>query len=349
MDKRVTIKDVANEADISTATVGRVIHKRGYVSQDAIDRVESAIQKTGFRLNMVAQSLRRSRSMTLGLLLTDIVPNPFFAGVEAGLEQEAIRHGYNTLIWNVLSDPERERQGVETFISRQMDAIIFTTPQDPQNVLLAKQTGIPVIQVERPTHIQTHRVLVDNYIGATSATEHLLQLGHQRIAYIGKRFTPNASPQFEIDNQRIRGYIDSLTRHGIVPRDEWFAYGRLYSIEDGYNLMQKLLELKPAITAVLVACDIMASGVLQALYHNGLRVSEDISIIGFDDTYAPYLSPPLTSVRQPVFEIGVSAARLAVEILENPSKFQEDYQTIHLATELIIRSSTGVPYRYSPD
>src|SRR5512133_3565705 len=129
-ERKITMKDVALEAGVSTATVGRVLHKRGYVSATTKAGVENAIQRTGFRLNMVAQSLRRSRSMTIGHLLTSIFPNPFFAGIELGVEGEAIPHGYDVLIWNVLSDPDREREGVETFIRRQIDAIIFTTPVD---------------------------------------------------------------------------------------------------------------------------------------------------------------------------------------------------------------------------
>lgn len=342
------MKDVASAARVSTATVGRVLHSRGYVSPEALDRVNTAIKETGFRLNLVAQSLRRSRSMTLGLLLTVIVPNPFFPGIELGIEQEAMQHGYNVLIWNALSDPERERQGVEVFIRRQMDAIIFATPQDPQNVLLVKQAGIPVIQVERPTHIHTHCVLVDNYIGAVGAMEHLIGLGHRRIAFIGTNNSLPA-PQGEVDRQRLAGYRDTLARYSIIPPEEWIASGDLYSIEDGYRRMQQFLELKPGITAVLVGCDIMAAGVLQAIYQNNLRVPEDLSVIGFDDTYAAFLAPPLTSVQQPVFDIGLSAARLAIQVLGNDGETQDGYQTLHLKTSLKIRSSTGVPNRYYPD
>ena len=347
-DRKVTMEDVARAARVSTATVGRVLHKRGYVSPEAEERVNTAIKDTGFRLNLVAQSLRRSRSMTLGLLLSTIVQNPFFPGIEFGIEQEAMRHGYNVIIWNVLTDPAREREGVEVLICRQIDAILFATPQDPQNVLLAKQAGIPVVQIERPTYIDTHRVLVDNYVGAASAVEHLIQLGHRRIAFIGTSTTPTP-PQDEVDNQRLAGYRDTLIRHGITPLEEWFAAGNLYSIEDGYRQMQKFLELSPGITAVMAACDIMAAGVLQAIYQNGLRVPEDISVIGFDDTYAQFLAPPLTSVQQPVFDIGESAARLAIEVLGNDNESPDGYQTIHLKTSLKIRSSTGVPHRYYPD
>ena len=349
MERKVTMKDVASAAGVSTATVGRVLHQKGYISLEAKERVEAAIHKTGFRINLVAQSLRRSRSMTLGLLLSTIVQNPFFPGIEFGIEQEAMRHGYNVIIWNVLTDPAREREGVEGLIRRQIDAILFCTPQDPQNVLLSKQAGIPVVQIERPTYIDTHRVLVDNYVGAASAMEHLIQLGHRRIAFIGTSVIP-PPPQGEVDNQRLAGYRDTLIRHGITPLDEWFAAGNLYSIEDGYRRMQQFLELKPGITAVLAGCDIMAAGVLQAIYQNGLRVPEDISVIGFDDTYAPFLAPPLTSVQQPVFDIGVSAARLAIEVLDsNGNGSSDEFRTIHLETCLKIRSSTGVPHRYYPD
>jgi LacI family transcriptional regulator len=348
MDRKVTIKDVAIEAGVSTATVGRVLHNEGYISDAAKQKVEQAIQKTGFRLNLVAQSLRRNRSMTIGHLLTSIVPNPFFAGIELGVEQEAIRHGYNVLLWNVLSNPEREREGIETFISRQIDAIIFTTPLMADNVLLVQQNGIPVIQVERPTRVDSHLVLIDNYIGAMQAMEHLIQLGHERIAFIGKKFDYKPERNLTVDWERMTGWHDTLIRHGIIPQPEWCCQANLYSVEDGFRATQHLLGLKQGITAILAACDIIASGVLQAIYQQGLRVPEDISVIGFDDTIAPMLTPALTSVRQPVSEIGIEAVKLAIEVLETPEESQNQYKTHHLETSLVVRQSTGVPRRSFP-
>ena len=162
MSKKPTLKDVAHEAHVSTATVARVLHGRGFVSKEARKQVDEAIQKTGYRLNFLAQSLRQQRTKTIGHLLTSISPNPFFAGVELGVENEAIQNGYSVLIWNVFEDPKREVLGVETFVQRQVDAIIFTTPIDPKNVETALSAQIPVIQVERPTKVQSHKVLVDN-------------------------------------------------------------------------------------------------------------------------------------------------------------------------------------------
>ncbi len=342
MPKKPTLKDVASEAGVSTATVARVLHGRGFVSKDSRKSVEDAIKKTGYRLNVLAQSLRQQRTKTIGHLLTSISPNPFFAGVELGVENEAIRNGYSVLIWNVFEDPQREALGVETFVQRQVDAIIFTTPIEPQNVQTALSAQIPVVQVERPTHVPSHKVLVDNYAGAVSAVEHLIKLGHSRIGYIGgdpRNYLTDSS----VDKQRLTGYRDALLQASIQPSDNWYASGKYYSVEDGYQLMKNFLE-KGEITAIMAACDILAAGALQAIYEHNLRVPEDISVVGFDDTYAPYLSPPLTTVRQPMFEIGQMAARIAIEAQNLEHEPQPGvFRVERLSTQLTVRSSTSSP------
>lgn len=342
MSRKPTLKDVANEAQVSTATVARVLHGRGFVSKESRKQVEEAIQKTGYRLNILAQSLRQQRTKTIGHLLTSISPNPFFAGVELGVENEAIRNGYSVLIWNVFEDPKRETLGVETFVQRQVDAIIFTTPIEPKNVEIALSAQIPVIQVERPTRVESHKVLVDNYAGAASAVEHLINLGHQRIGYIGgdpRNYKTNTS----VDEQRLAGYRDALLKHHISPTEDWYAAGKYYSVEDGFEMMEGFLE-RGEVTAVLAACDILAAGALQSIYKHNLRVPEDISVVGFDDTYAPYLTPPLTTVKQPMFEIGQMAARIAIEALTSDSDPSiANYRVERLSTQLEIRTSTSAP------
>jgi LacI family transcriptional regulator len=317
--------------------VARVLHGRGFVSPASRKRVEAAIESTGYRLNILAQSLRRQRTRTIGHLLTSISPNPFFAGVELGVENEAIQHGYSVLIWNVFEDPRREALGVEAFVQRQVDAIIFTTPIEEKNVQTAISANIPVVQVERPTQVRSHAVLVDNYAGAVSAAEHLIELGHRAIGYIGgdpRSYRTNLS----VDEQRLAGYRDTLVKHGIEPREDWYASGKYYSLEDGYQIMDGFLA-RGEVTAVIAACDILAAGALQAVYHHQLRVPDDISVVGFDDTYASYLAPPLTTVQQPMFEIGQMAARLAIESLDRGEI--EPYRTERLSTRLTVRASTS--------
>lgn len=342
MHKKPTMKDVASKAQVSTATVARVIHGRGFVSKVSRQKVEKAIEQTGYRINILAQSLRRQRTKTIGHLLTSISPNPFFAGVELGVEHEALKNGYSVLIWNVFEEPERERRGVETFIQRQVDAMIFTTPIEAQNVQLALDANIPVVQVERPTKIQTHAVLVDNYTGSKLAIEHLIELGHRRIAFIGGN--PRAYRTNPIvDEQRLAGYRDTLMQHGITPRDEWIVLGKYYSLEDGFHTMERFVA-EGNITAVFTACDILAAGALQAIYEKKLRVPEDISVVGFDNTYASYLSPPLTTVEQPMFEIGQTAAKIAIDALNKQDDQNDDLQVECLLTRLKIRNSTFAPH-----
>jgi LacI family transcriptional regulator len=338
--QRLRMIDVARQAGVSTATVGRVLHNRGYVSEETRRRVEKAIQDTDFQLNLVAQSLRRQRSLTIGHILTNLLPNPYFAGVEVGVEEVAVQRGYNVMLWNAMDSAERERKGVEVFIQRQVDAIVFTTPRTRGNVELALKAGLEVVQVERPMGVDSHMVLVDNYVGARAAVEHLLQLGHRRIGYLGRIVV--GSPEI-VDNQRYRGYWDALTAAGIDVQDEWIVLDLdPYSISDGYSGLHRLLAEPPGVTAAIVFSDIMAAGALQAVHELKLRVPDDISIIGFDNTYAPYLSPALTTVAIPMVELGKAAAQVAIDALENRQRKLRFYGK-KLQTELILRSSTAPP------
>ncbi len=338
---RLRMIDVARKAGVSTATVGRVLHNRGYVSEDTRERVEKAIHESGFQINLVAQSLRRQRTRTIGHILTHLLPNPFFAGVEVGVEEVAVEQDYNVMLWNALDSAGREREGVEAFIQRQVEAIIFTTPRSAANVELALKAGLEVVQVERPVAVDSHMVLVDNYVGARAAVEHLLELGHRRIGYLGKILV--GSPEL-VDNQRYRGYLDGLAAAGVAALDEWVLLDLdPYLIEDGYRGLRLLLTRDPQVTALLVFSDIMAAGVFQALYDLKLRAPEDVSVIGFDNTYAPYLSPPLTTVAIPMVEVGKAAAQVAIDALENRQR-KLRYYGKKLATQLIVRQSTAPPH-----
>lgn len=338
--QRVRMVDVARKAGVSTATVGRVLHKQGYVSEEARRSVEQAIQETGFQINLVAQSLRRKRSYTIGHLLSSLVPNPFFASVEAGVELVAVERGYNVVLWNSLNSAQREREGIEAFIQRQVEAVVFTTPRASENVEFALSAGLEVVQVERPVNIDSHIVLVDNYVGARAAVEHLLALGHRRIAYLGK--VAPGSPEL-VDNQRYRGYIDALSATGVTPANEWVLLDlNAYSMDDGYNGLQKLYNSDSGVTAVLAFSDIIAAGVLQAAHDLHLRVPDDLSVVGFDNTYSPYLSPPLTTVAIPMIDVGRAAAQVAIEAVENRRRKLKFYGR-KLVTELIVRKSTTNP------
>jgi DNA-binding LacI/PurR family transcriptional regulator len=348
--KNPTLKDVARLAGVSTATVARVLHSNGYIADETKTRVEAAIHQAGYRINSVARNLRIQRTASIGHILNCILPNPFFAGVALGAEQEALGNGWSILMINVQGDAQRERLGVETFIHQRMDAILFTTPVSEANIHLALDAGIPVVQVERSTSIDTYAVVVDNYSGSAQAVEHLIAHGHQRIAFMGGdpsvRSVDKAFGRY-IEEERLAAYRDTLNKHHIPIDERLILLGQYYSMDDPF-LSEVCIPLKHLLrsdhrpTAVFATSDMLASWVLQELYACGLRIPEDVSVIGFDDTIARYLSPPLTTVQQPMLDIGKAAVRLALQhFQEEETSDLQICQQVKLPTSLVIRSSTG--------
>lgn len=348
MSKVTTLKDVAEYAGVSTATVARVIHANGYVAEETENRVREAIDATNYRVSSIAASLRRQRTATIGHVLRATFPNTFYSLVALGAEQFARDHDYSVLAFNAMGSPELEREGIETFIGRRVDAILFTTPIDPTNVQLALDAGVPVVQVERPALSKTDRVIVDNYSGAVAAMEHLIALGHCNIAFIGQDPKAIANPLVSyVEEERFNAYLDTLASHHIDVRPDYIRMGKYYalgdrdSLQDGYRFTHQLLALPHPPTAIFATSDIPALGTLQAINENRLFVPDDISVIGFDDTYSAFVAPPLTTVRMPMEELGRVAVQMALERIESDHDEYNRPQIIKLETEFIIRKSTS--------
>jgi len=355
--REATLKDVANIAGVSTATIARVLQNNGYVAEETRVRVEAAIAQSGYRVNAVARGLRRQRTHTIGHILRTSAPNPFFATVAQGVHQEAAANGVSVLIVNTHGDPAAEQAAVDTLLSQRVEAILFTTLTANANVERAAKTGIPIVQVERAGSIDTHWVRVDNYVGSRAATEHLLSLGHRRIAFIGvdPEFRggydgdlPTSKPEAarSVERERLAGYVDALAGHGIAPEEQLLLLGNAYySPQRGRTLTHSLLALDHSIrpTAIFASCDLLASGVLQGLHDAGISVPAEMSVIGFDDTVAEHLTPALTTVAQPMLELGRVATRLALRETGEKSFCHE-----MLTTKLVIRESTGPVCDQSP-
>jgi DNA-binding LacI/PurR family transcriptional regulator len=343
----VRLKDVAALAGVSTATVSRVIHRNGYVSADARERVEAALRDSGFRLNLVAQELRRRKTITLGLILHGALSNPFVAEVVIGAEQAAAGQGFSVLLFNARGDAGRERDSVETLLKRRVDGIVFTTAVDAENVRLAIQAGTPAVEIERRLCNAAPAVVVDNHAGALEAMRHLLELGHQKIGFVGEPFPDDApsSPAAGIPRERFNAYRDALREAGITFDESRIVHGHYPrekggwgGLEAGATYMRRLLTQAPDTTAVFAVSDLVAAGAMQALYSRGILVPRQISIVGFDDTFAEYLAPPLTTVRQPMFDMGFKAASLAIKLITDADI------SPHIEfcpTSLIIRESTA--------
>ncbi len=340
------LKDVAERAGVSVTTVARVLHDNGYVSGATREAVDAALAECGYQINVVAQRLRKQRSAEIGHILDSISPNPFFAGVALGSERAAAEYGCTVLFSNTHGDAEVERTAVEALLQRRVEAILFTTVTDERNLELALSAGATVVQVERVSDVVTHAVTVDNYRGAFDATEHLLRLGHQRIACLGVdpdlRAAGGAAPHRRVvERERLSGYFDALRTFGEAVDDALITLSpTYYDVEATRAAARSWLQFPAARrpTAIFATCDIMAAAVLQEAHVRQLRVPDDLSGVGFDDTFASHLTPALTTVRQPMNELGRTAVRLAMTSLDSPS---DTPQRERLTTRLIVRESTA--------
>ncbi|XSC47453.1 LacI family DNA-binding transcriptional regulator [Bradyrhizobium sp. RDT10] len=341
-NKPATLRGVAESAGVSTATVARVLKKQDVVSEDTRLRVEKALKKTGYRLNGVARGLRTNRTLTIGNFLRGSAAISFFIEIARGIEEEAIRNDYTVIMLNPEGSHERERLGVERLIERRVDAMIFTPAQYVGNIDIASAAGIPVVQVERILNRPTSAVIVDNFSGCVQAIEHLVQLGHRRIGFIGgdkKYIQGSTGPiSLSVEEQRLAGYRQGLENAGLGYHEELVRLGPYISAEEpvtryGREGMRHLLELKNPPTAVFATSDVLAAGALQVAYQSGLRIPTDISIIGYDNSLGGFLSPALTTVSQPMRAMGICACQLALAAIRGDNS----PRTVTLRTELQIR------------
>lgn len=344
--RSATLIEVARLAGVSTATVNRVLKQQGYISEEAREKVLAAVEATNYRPNVLAQGLRTRRSQTIGLMLTAITVNPFFVGVAHAVELAAVSAGYRTVMFNHGGSEKQERIGIENFIAQRVDAVLFCTAVHPDNLALLARAGIPAIEIERSSTATASCVRVDNYVGARAAIDHLVGLGHRAIAFVGgdtEIYPRDAARGRSVEEDRLAAYRDGMAAHGLTPQAAWTRLGTYYDLDgsnvgkEGRDHADALMTLDEPPTAIFATCDILAAGVLQALYRAGKRVPTDISVVGFDDTMASYLSPELTTVAQPVSTLGEQAFHMALEAIENPKAHNE----IVLPTTLVIRNSTG--------
>jgi|tagenome__1003787_1003787.scaffolds.fasta_scaffold20978821_3 DNA-binding LacI/PurR family transcriptional regulator len=344
--REVRLKDVAALAGVSTATVSRVLHGNGYVSARARERVEEALRDSGYRLNAVAQELRRRKTITIGLILHGELSHPFVGEIVIGAEQAAAEHGFNVMLLNARGDADRERECVETLLKRRVDGIIFTTAVHGKNVALALDAGVRAVEIERRLCTAASAVVVDNRAAAMEAMRHLVSLGHRKIGFLGEPF-PHGSDKdaARIPEERFKAYRDVLEACGLALDNSHIVVGHYPreqggwgGLEAGAAYMRRLLSQAPGLTAAFAVSDLVAAGAMQALYAEGIRVPQELSIIGFDDTFARYLAPPLTTVHQPMFDMGYKAASLAISLIADdaPGGSVEFCQT-----RLIIRETTA--------
>jgi LacI family transcriptional regulator len=328
-----TAKDVAKRANVSTATVSRVINGQSNATPDIRARVLEAIQALNYRPSRVARRLRTNSTYVIGLIISDI-QNFFYTSLTRGVEDVALQHGYSVILCNTEEDPRRERQYLEVMYEENVAGIILAsaTAGDYDPPLL--NGHIPVVALDRLLSTrQLDTVLADNVAGAKIAVAHLLALGHRRVgAIIGdQRITSSL--------ERQDGYEQALADFGLPVEAELIRKVDLRHMDDSRRQTHELLALPDRPTALFTGNALITLGTLTAIHEAGLRIPEDVALVSFDDVpWGQLLNPPLTAVSQPTYQLGKTAAELLVARIANPTG---PTTLVRLPLTLIVRESCG--------
>jgi DNA-binding LacI/PurR family transcriptional regulator len=332
---KVTIKEVAEKAGVSTSTVSRVVGNYGYVSKKARRRILAAIRELGYKPNATARSMVTKSTRTIGLVITDII-NPFFAQLARAIEEVTWQNGYTLILANTDENLEHERAVVNTLQEKRVDGLILvpasSNPAPHLKDLI--QDGTSLVLLDRNVRdCAVDVVMVDNENGAYQAVKHLIENGYRRIAMIADNLeiTTNA--------ERIAGYYRALKEAGIEA-DEDLVRSCRYTQQSAQTLVTEMLKSPQPPTALFTANNFMTMGAVHAIQEAGLSIPVDIGLVGFDDVNwtEPY-STSLTVVTQPVYDMGkVAGQRLLARMKGDASSPQE----IRLKTRFIIRQSGGI-------
>jgi len=327
-----SIKDIARLARVSHPTVSRALQNSPLVNAKTAAKIRRIAEDAGYRPSAVARGLVTRRTRTIGLVVTTI-NDPFAAEVALGIEQAANDLGYSVFLANSGADPERERKVVQSLAERRVDGIVVTSSRVGAEYLpMLAELKVPMVLVNDQYPDQfVHCVMIENVEGCLAATEHLIALGHRRIAYVGDR------SGYHSNTERFTGYKQALATAGIQ-FDAELAFAGDGRPEAAIEAVNQLLGLRHPPTAICCYNDMTSLGALRAIRAHGLRVPEDISVAGFDDLFfAAYLEPPLTTVRQPMRRMG----QMAVENLLKLMSGEGPVPQIRVKAELIVRGSTG--------
>jgi LacI family transcriptional regulator len=330
---KMTIKDIAKKAGVSIATVSYVINKSRTVSPELTKRVLAAIEEIGYYPDINARSLKSKRTSTIGLIVPDN-SNPFFAEIAKGVEDAGFDAGFSVLLCNSNAMLEREQAYIDLLLSKRVDGVIFApTSLSINPIQRLVDLGIPVAVFYREAgELDVDSIRIDNLEGGYRATRHLIELGHKQVACIRPLSTETPS------GQRVEGFKRAMDEAGLSYSSILMPQGN-NRIKGGEAAARELLNSGKKFSAIFSTNDAMAIGAMRALRDAGLRIPEDVSVIGFDDIIlARYSEPPLTTISQPKQEAGALAVQRIVERIE--LKHTDGAREFILETELIERCST---------
>lgn len=324
-----TIRDVAKEAEVSVATVSRVLNNNGYVNEDTRKKVLKVIEKLNYKPNAVARSLFKKQSKTIGLIVPDI-KNPFFPEIARAVEDVMNLHGFTLILCNSDEYGEKEKKYLEILKQKYIDGIIIVTSKLTSKDL--KEAGIPIVALDRVPKDEIPSVSVDHYDGARKAVQYLKSIGCKKIAHI-------RGPKDIISSEeRYRGYLDE------VKSEAWFQEDLVvngdYNVNASATVTELLLQRHPDIDGIFAGNDQMAVGVLKAANQLQKVIPDDLSLIGFDGIeLGRLIIPELTTISQPIYELGSTAAKMLLDLINGKT-----LEKMHVTYEasLVIGKSTRI-------
>lgn len=344
--------DVARAAGVSTATAGRALGGYGQVRAGTRERVLAAAAELGYRTNGLARSMITGSTDTIGVVVTDVA-NPFFATALRGITDVVQPAGFEVLLANTASDPDAEQRAITVMSEKRVDGVIVAAAQPAQGAHLKRaiDLGVPVVLLDRQVAgvADADSVTIDNEHAAAEAVGHLLELGHRRIGVVteagdrlpGLRGTGNRRKGLFPSAVRLRGYLQALDGAGVA-FDEALIGSARYDRDSAYDATVRLLDLPDPPTALLCTDNVLASGAFRAAQDRGLRMPDELSLVGFDDEpWTTLVRPELTIMEQPTYDLGTTAGhRLLDRITGGPGSRA---QHVQLRAKLLVRDSTGRP------
>ncbi len=333
-----TIKDVAERAQVSVATVSRVVNDSGYVSAELRERVDEAMHALNYRPSALARSLRRQETHTIGVLVPQL-NQPFFGTLVFAMEKTLFSRDYRTLVCSSEEDAVKEAAYIDILLRQRVDGVICVpTGQSAEGAKWLLQTNIPAVLIDRDLpDLPISRVLCDNFGGAYAGAKHLIGLGHRRIGLIG------SPPYSEVTKLRTQGAQQAFGEFGAAQEADLLVLELQPEFELGYQAALRLMRLDQPPTAIFALTDVIAVGVLHAAARLGLSLPGDLSVMGFDDIpLAAYVIPELTTVAQPIYAMGQTAVEVLMRELANRD---QPLERVLLETRLVTRKSTAPPQR----
>lgn len=332
----VTIKDIAQQLKLSVSTVSRALRDSSEIKPATRQIVRELAAELRYSPNPIALSLKEKKSKIIGVIVPEIANN-FCAATIAGIEDIAYSKGYHVIIFQSHERFEREVINTQLLMSRRIEGLIVSLSNETHSLTHIREImgkGIPVVMFDRVSdEISTHKVVVNDYYGAYKATEHLIQEGYHRIAHL------TISEFLSITQKRMNGYSDALKKYDLPVRNDWIVHCN-FDFPEIERSIRKLFSSPDKPNAILASVERLATICMSVLKEMNLRIPEDVALVGFSDNPINHLlAPPLTSIRQPTFDIGQQAAELLLNLIENKSGSPR-FKTVQLETSLDIQASS---------